>query len=297
MRHLSIYAAIRTVVRLGSIRRAAEVLAISPSALNRQILALEDELGIALFDRLPGGVRLSTAGEIYFRQFQQHMSGMERARSRVADLSGLRLGRVGVVLQPGQMDTFLHRQIARYRAGFPAVSFRLRPPGPSAGPGGPLTDPDDLSLAILPETTEDLHIILTVEVPIVAIGRSTAQTPLRLHDVLEHELILPPAGTGLRQHLERCFRRRHAPLRAAVEAWATDLAGLTGPAPALQLMLGCDVEHTALRAAGLRVMALDPRDVSAVPALLAQYRDRTLGVAAAKFADQIAAALIEEASG
>ena len=296
MRHLSIYSAIRTVVQLGSIRRAAEVLAISPSALNRQILALEDELGVALFDRLPAGVRLSTAGEIYFRQFQQHMSGMERARSRVADLAGLRLGRVGVALEPGQLDTFLHRQVARYRAEFSAVSFRVRPPVPPAAAGSPAVEPDDLALAILPPTSDELHTILAADLPLVAIGRSAAGSPLRLHDLLEHDLILPPAETGLRRHLERTFRRRHAPLRAAVEAWATDLAGLTGPEPALQLMLACDVEHTALRAVGLQVMAVDPRDLPPAPALLAQYRDRTLSVAAAKFADQISVALVAEAS-
>ena len=40
------------VARIGSIRKAAEALAITPSALNRRILALEEELGAPIFERL-----------------------------------------------------------------------------------------------------------------------------------------------------------------------------------------------------------------------------------------------------
>jgi DNA-binding transcriptional LysR family regulator len=39
------------VVRRGSIRRAAEHLHVAPTAINRQILELEAELGAPLFDR------------------------------------------------------------------------------------------------------------------------------------------------------------------------------------------------------------------------------------------------------
>src|SRR4051812_19981729 len=53
------------VARHGSIRKAAEALHIASSALNRRILDLEDELGTLLFERLPRGVRLSAAGELF----------------------------------------------------------------------------------------------------------------------------------------------------------------------------------------------------------------------------------------
>lgn len=52
------------IARCGSIRKAAARLNVASSAVNRQILALEDELGVPLFERLPRGLRLTAAGEL-----------------------------------------------------------------------------------------------------------------------------------------------------------------------------------------------------------------------------------------
>ena len=41
------------VARLGSIRRAAEFLNVASSAVNRQILKLEEETGVVLFELVP----------------------------------------------------------------------------------------------------------------------------------------------------------------------------------------------------------------------------------------------------
>ena len=53
MRHLRIYRAIRLIQRTGSIRKAAEVMAVSPSALNRSVQAFEEEITLPVFERIP----------------------------------------------------------------------------------------------------------------------------------------------------------------------------------------------------------------------------------------------------
>ena len=52
-----------TVVQAGGVRPAAEQLCVTPGAVSRQLQALEAQLGATLFDRLPGRVSLTPAGE------------------------------------------------------------------------------------------------------------------------------------------------------------------------------------------------------------------------------------------
>ena len=55
------------VRRCESIREAARRLNVASSAVNRQILKLEDDIGAPLFDRLNSGLRLTPAGELFAR--------------------------------------------------------------------------------------------------------------------------------------------------------------------------------------------------------------------------------------
>ena len=75
MRHLKLLANVVEVARSGSIRKAAERLNLTPSAMNRRIQDLEAEVGTPLFERRPRGVRLTTAGEMFVRY----------ARSQIAE--------------------------------------------------------------------------------------------------------------------------------------------------------------------------------------------------------------------
>ncbi|HEX4040688.1 MAG TPA: LysR family transcriptional regulator, partial [Xanthobacteraceae bacterium] len=71
------------VARHGSIRKAADALNVASSALNRQILDLEADLGSALFERLPRGVRLTAAGEVFIAYARQALSDLRTVESQV----------------------------------------------------------------------------------------------------------------------------------------------------------------------------------------------------------------------
>lgn len=73
------------VARHGSIRKAAEQLFIASSALNRRILELEAELGTPLFERLPRGVKLTAAGEIFFHYVRRARRARRAGSSLPAD--------------------------------------------------------------------------------------------------------------------------------------------------------------------------------------------------------------------
>lgn len=52
--------------RCGSFRKAADLLSLKQSNLSRRVRHLEDQLGIALFERTSGGVRATAAGRDFF---------------------------------------------------------------------------------------------------------------------------------------------------------------------------------------------------------------------------------------
>ena len=83
MKHLLPLIYIDTIAKSGSIRKAAEVLSITSTALNRRVLAMEEELGVPIFERLARGVRPTTAGEILIHHIRGQLTDMDRVKSQI----------------------------------------------------------------------------------------------------------------------------------------------------------------------------------------------------------------------
>ncbi|WP_080834441.1 LysR family transcriptional regulator [Cohnella massiliensis] len=75
----------RTVASTLNFSRAAEALNYVPSNVTMQIKALEDELGVRLFDRLGKQLVLTHAGKRFLTQIQSVLDKLDEARSAVHD--------------------------------------------------------------------------------------------------------------------------------------------------------------------------------------------------------------------
>src|SRR5260370_11170022 len=113
------------VARLGSIRRAADQLHVASSAVNRQIIKLEEEIGTPLFERLRSGVRLTQAGELLLRHARETLSDFERTRVEIAGLSGTVMGHVRIVCLESLLLRFMPQVVAELAAAHPQIRLTV----------------------------------------------------------------------------------------------------------------------------------------------------------------------------
>lgn len=283
------------VARAGSIRKAAETLAITSSALNRRILAMEEDLGAELFERLPNGVRLSAAGEIYLHHARMQLSDIERVKSQIADLGGIRRGHVAVACSQALLTSFLPQQIAQYREEFPAVTFSVNLRDRDQAEAALTNLSADLALVYEPVRMNDFHILLQAHQPLYALMRNDhplAQKPeIRLIDCLNYPIALPTTAYGVRHLLELALRHNPATLEPAIESDSFEFLRqqtICSDLLSFQIAVGLPQEAAEL---GLITREIPSRDVPQGSLYLGQLRGRTLSVAAAKFANQLVQSL------
>ena len=128
MKHLRILRYVDEVARAGSIRKAADQLNVTASAVNRRIMDLEEELGSQLFERRPRGVRLTAAGEVFVHYLRQQDGDVERMKSQIEDLKGMRRGTVRIACSQALALEFLPREIGEFRKRHPLVAFDVKVP-------------------------------------------------------------------------------------------------------------------------------------------------------------------------
>ncbi|WP_176083741.1 LysR family transcriptional regulator [Martelella sp. HB161492] len=114
------------VVRAGSIRRAAERLNVSSSSINRQILALEEELGVPIFHRLPNGMRLTQTGELLIAHVRATLREHEKLQTQIDQIRGISGGEVRLASMGGLMGGVLPDVIRAFNRSHPRVTVTVR---------------------------------------------------------------------------------------------------------------------------------------------------------------------------
>ena len=114
------------IAREGSLTRAAERVFTSAPAVSAQLKALEDELGVKLFERTPRGMILTEAGRKMLDEAERTLASATRMRSAAEQIRGAAQGlvRFGTVVDPVALR--LGDVLVKLAERHPHVSLQLR---------------------------------------------------------------------------------------------------------------------------------------------------------------------------
>lgn len=193
------------VGRLGSIRRAADELHVSASAIDRQILQVEAELGVPLFERLSTGLRLTAAGEIMMSAGARWQKGMSEVRAQIEDLRGLKRGHVDIAVIEALAKGFVPRTLHSIQQRYPGLTMDVKVLSNDGVRRAIVSGAVDFGILFEPETYRDITVRDFVE---VALGFLTsldhplaAKTEARFSACAGTPLVLPAEPLAVAQQI------------------------------------------------------------------------------------------------
>jgi DNA-binding transcriptional LysR family regulator len=221
LRHLRYFVRVAEELHFG---RAAVKLGITQPPLSQQIRALEEELGIELFDRTSRRVRLTDAGAIFLVEARRTL---DQARHAVDIARRIQQGEEGELAigfaTSVPFVALVSESFARFRAERPTVHLTLKELG------------RDAQIAEVRERTLDLGFIrgtdrpalpgslvstLVQEEPLVVALRgdhplALEDRPLAVSDIADQPFVMFSAdiGTGFNEQIEMLFAREGRELR------------------------------------------------------------------------------------
>lgn len=271
--------------------RAASRLGVAQPSVSSQVRKLEAALGARLFDRGPGGVTLTQAGEVLLPLARRVLADLEEAADLVRELDSLGRGRLNIGATPSLSTVLLPAALARFHAAHPAVSVGLFEEG-SGGLVARLESGEvELALVILPlrQPWLDTVPLASEELVLVAApGHALAgRESLEVGELRQVPLVMFREGYDLRTStFAACNGAGFDPLLA------TEGGEMDGVLALVAAGIGAAVVPSivAARHPELRTVRFRPAELRRTIGL-ARRRDRSVSRAAAAFRAEVEALL------
>ncbi|WP_433791698.1 LysR family transcriptional regulator [Actinoplanes sp. CA-252034] len=288
------------VAKHGSVTAAARALHYAQPSVSHHLARLEAETGSRLLQRVGRGVRLTEAGRLLADRAEEILGRLAAAEAELAELTGLRAGRVRLAAFPSALGTFVPVAAAGFATAHPGVDLRFAEAEPPAAVR--LLRGGEVDAALLFAHSGESTPARDGTGP--GSGRSSPDLEgLRLETLLEEPsyLVVPAQWPGdrLADHRDRpwiggCERCRSRLVAAcAAEGFVPDIRFTTDDYVAVQALVAAGLGATTLPALALaahrnpRIRAAplpgpgrrvsvavlgDPPDPPATAALLDQIR-------------------------
>ena len=219
----------RAVAEHLNFRKAGEQLFLTQPAVTLQIKALEEELGVKLFERSASGVRLTAAGDTLLA-FAGELSRLATsAEQAVAQLGGAAAGELVLGASTTAAQYVLPAMLAEFARRFPAVRLQVFSGNSEAIGEGVANGRFGLGIIEGPAMRRDLNVAPWFEdemVIVVARGDEWAELGvIAAEKLLDRPLVMRERGSGSRQVVERSLQKaglRLGQLQVAMQLDSTE---------------------------------------------------------------------------
>ncbi|TCO74258.1 LysR family transcriptional regulator [Rhodovulum euryhalinum] len=210
----------QAVARHESYTRAAEELNLTQPAVFAQVKQLEDRLGMVLLDRVGKRMFLTDAGRVVLDGARETLEGLERMKMRLADMRGLRQGRLTLAIV-STAQYFMPRLLGAFCTANPGIEVALTVTNRQTILERLAANEDDL--CVLGTVPDGLDVAATAiaDNPIVAVARHdhplVGERNIAPERIAREPFILRERGSGTRLATERFFRARGLTLPMRME--------------------------------------------------------------------------------
>jgi DNA-binding transcriptional LysR family regulator len=291
MSDLTTYKLLDAVARFGSMRKAAAQASITPSALNRRILAIEEDFGTLLFERTPAGLRPNTAGELVLMHIRRQFADLEKVKSQIADLSGMRLGTVRLAGSPAVLPHYFPQKIQSYRAKFPGVDFQVYETFKDEAEAMLKRYEADVAVVLEPQSSPDIMLLgnlhQAVNVIVEADHPLAAKSQVSFADCASYPMAIPGENTILYEVLKRISLATQVDVNSAIKS--SNLFFIVECIRGTQMVsfrLMTPGTEPSLPSGLVARPLMHPQATTVLK--LIQLKGRTLSVAASRFVEHIA---------
>ena len=281
--------ALIAVAEHGSFTRAALALHLSQPALTVQVRALEEALGLRLFDRNTRNVALTRVGRDLLPELRRILRELDALLDETRQLALMAGGTVRIAVLPSFASSLLPDVISGFRALHPEIGFTLRDVIASGVAqltlaeevdlgitGGPI---EDAQLELLLSSVDRMHAVFPAG---HALDDGTSPT---LSAVTRHPLVLMSRATSVRAVVDAAVAAEGlAPDIAAEATYMSTAVGMVRAGMGVAILPETAMEIKALPM--LRSALIDDprlaRNISVV-----KCQGRTLPPASAAFLDHL----------
>ena len=194
------------VARQGSIQAASRELGIAASAIDRQILMLEEELGAPLFERQSSGMRPTPVGGLVVSLARRWRTDAGGLFTTVRQMKGLDIGHVRLAAMDSHANGLLPALLATVSAAYPKVALEVDIMSTDEAVDALMDDRADVALAFNLRARREMHLLWSVDLPLGCIVAPThplaGHDSVSLKDIVAHPIATQSRSLAIRRYLD-----------------------------------------------------------------------------------------------